>query len=686
MATQLKIFLLFTFLFLNSVVTQPVPLLSSQTEWRALLDLRSSLGISAKDWHKKANPCLNWTGIECKNGHLTGINLSGLRRTVKGKLNPRFAVDSLPEFPLLSRFNSSGFSLRGSIPDWLGQKLSNLEVLDLRSSSIYGSIPSSIGSLSRLSSLYLSYNSITGSMPTTLEKLLSLSILDLSQNLLTGQIPSEISALGNLSKLDLSSNFLSGGIPPYFGSLSSLKQLNLSNNSLSSFIPAQLGNLSQLVELDLGFNSLFGSLPKELGGLRSLRKLLIGNNELEGSLPDGLFQKLTQLEDLVLCRNYFVDTLPDAIWSMPHLKYLDVSGNNLTGRFPNHTASFNVTDAVFNFSNNLFYGNLSSGFGKLHIIDVSSNYFVGSAPNDTGIKILLSNNCFSSVPGQKNLEACSKFYADRNISFGNDNGSEPPSIQPTKSRKRLAYVMIGVFGGLGFVIVLTGILLLLKACNIGSTNHQRQNPNAHPHPLQEGGIEPPSKVFIDLSGLGESFTYEQMLQSTCNFSTENLIQQGHSGDLFRGTLEGGHPVVVKRVDLHSIRKESFMSELELFSKVTHPRLVPLVGHCLEDENEKFLVYKYMPNGDLSNAFYRVTNAEEGLQSLDWITRLKIAIGAAEALSYLHHECTPPVVHRYYITYKIYICVFGRLTLYLCMFLFLVALICWDLASQTSIYI
>ncbi|KAK4382743.1 putative LRR receptor-like serine/threonine-protein kinase [Sesamum angolense] len=624
MEARLKILLLFMFLIHNSVAAQPVPRLSSEAEWRALLDLRSSLGIRAKDWHKKANPCLNWTGIECKDGHVTGITLSGLRRTREGRLNPRFAIDSLPNFPLLSTFNSSGFELPGQIPEWLGDRLSNLELLDLRSSSIYGSIPSSLGSLSRLSSLYLSNNLIAGNMPTALGKLFSLSVLDLSQNSLTGQIPGEISALGNLSRLDLSSNYLSGEIPLSFGSLSTLKQLNLSNNSLSAFIPAQLGNLSQLIELDLGFNSFLGSLTKELGGLRSLRKMLVGNNRLEGSLLDGLFQELARLEYLVLCENSFVETLPDAIWSMSNLKYLDVSGNNLTGVFPKLVASVNV-----------------------RVVDVSSNYFEGSAPNDTGIKIILTNNCFSSVSGQRNSEACLNFYSERGLYFGNDSGREPlepPLVQPSKSRKRLVYVMVGVFGGLGFIVILiTGILLLLKVCNTGSTNHQRDNSNVRP--VAGGGIEPSHKVFIDLSNVGESFTYEQMLVATCNFSTENLIKQGHSGDLFRGTLEGGYSVVVKRVDLRSTGGESVMSELDLFGRVLHPRLVPLVGHCLEDEHEKFLVYKYMPNGDLSNAMYRLTNAEEDLQSLDWITRLKIAIGAAEALSYLHHECTPPVVHR-----------------------------------------
>ena len=90
-----------------------------------------------------------------------------------------------------------------------------------------------------------------------------------------------------------------------------------------------------------------------------------------------------------------------------------------------------------------------------------------------------------------------------------------------------------------------------------------------------------------------------------------------------------------------------MMELDVLNKVSHMRLVPLLGHCLEHDSEKLLVYKYMPNGDLYNSLYRVTNLEDdNLQSLDQITRLKIAIGAAEGLSYLHHECSPPLVHRY----------------------------------------
>ncbi|GFP98429.1 probable LRR receptor-like serine/threonine-protein kinase at2g16250 [Phtheirospermum japonicum] len=597
-----KIFLLFlTFLFLNSVSTQ------SQTEFRALLDLRSSLGISAKNWHKKANPCSNWTGIKCsENGHVTRINLSGLKRTRLAKRNPQFAIESLPSFTFLSSFNSSGFLLPGSIPVWLGHGLSNLEILDLRSSSITGSIPSSVGSLSRLKYLCLSNNSITGNMPTALGNLVKLSVLDLSQNLLTGQIPKEIVSLKkNLNELDLSSNFLSGSIPSEFGSFSSLTLLNLSNNSLSGSIPGELGNLSRLVELDLGYNSLVGPLPMGLEGLTSLRRMIIGNNLLEGSFLDSPFRKLSRLE------------------------YLDVSMNNLTGNlsnvFPNVARA-----AVFNFSNNHFYGNLRFGPGMFRAVDMSNNYFEGPAPNASGINVTLTNNCFSGLPGQRNNEVCRNFYSDRGLSY--NNGNVPRPLEPRRIR-RLVYIMIGVFSGLGLIIVLTGTFLFLRSRSIRRANQESQNSNTGPA----------RKAFT-----GVSFTYEQMRVATGDFRLENLIKQGHSGDLFKGTLEGGPKVVVKRVDLRSVRtNEAFMSELEFCGKVVHPRLVPLVGHCLEDENEKFLVYKYMANGDLSNALYRGVDGEEeeGVQSLDWITRLKIAIGAAEVLSYLHHECDPPLVHR-----------------------------------------
>lgn len=613
MATQrvnLQIALLF--LVIQSLLAQRVPL-GSPTELSALLDLRSSLGLRGKDWPIKSDPCSFWIGIDCRNGRVIGINVSGLRRTRVGRLNPRFAVDSLSRLTFLTSFNSSGFSLPGSIPDWFGQRLNELQMLDLRSSSLVGPIPPSLGNMTRLSFLHLSGNSLTGVIPSSLGQFSLLSVLDLSQNLLTGSIPLSFASLQNLTHLDLSSNNLSGPILADLGSLSNLRLLNLSNNSLTSTIPKQLGSLSKLVELNLGSNSFTGSLPREL------------------------FARLNELQALLLSRNNLDGALPDDLWVLPKLSVLDVSMNNFTGQF--QKLSLKQNTSVFNFSNNLFFGDVGLLVGNVSSIDLSNNYLQGKVDNNTGRNATLARNCLQMLPNQRSVDDCRVFYETRGLSF--DNFGNP---DPQKRNKRVVYVIAGLCGGIGFIVILVFLMVMIvRACDNGITD---QRGNANVRPITEMDTPALPKVSINLSGLGESFSYENIVQATNDFNETNLIKKGHSGDLFRGVLEGGFYVVIKRINLGSFSKESYLSELELFGKVAHTRMVPLLGHCLENENEKFLVYKYMPNGDLSNSLFRVTDLEDGrLQSLDWITRLKIAIGAAEGLSYLHSECSPPLVHR-----------------------------------------
>lgn len=639
MEVQFKIGIVFVFILLNSVVLAQQSRLSSTSEWRALLELRSSLGIRAREWRRKVNPCLNWTGISCRDGRVTGINLSGLRRTRQGQANPRFEVDSLANFTALERFNSSGFSLPGSIPDWFGERLSALQVLDLSSSSIIGVIPPSLGSLSRLSHLSLSNNSITGTIPPAFGRLLLLQSLDLSGNLLAGSIPTNaFSPLKKLTSLNLSSNYLSGSILVEFGSLHSLKFLSLSSNSVSGSIPNQLGNLSHLVELDLGQNYLSGSLPEVLGRLRNLEKLLIGNNQLEGEIPVTLFSNHTRLKEVVLRGNNLGGELPKNFLSSSHLKFLDISGNNFTGGLPN-LMSFNATGASLNFSNNKFYGNLSR-IGNFRSIDLSNNYFQGLFVPSSSVNI--TNNCLQNVASQRSYEDCRIFYAERDLVFGNDTKNR--SKQSHGRRKKLIFILVGVIGGFLVLLLLAIIALYWK---IRSNRTPIQSESANVRPVQEAANSgPPDKVSVDLSALGEPFMHEKILEATNHFGEANLMKHGHSGDIYRGTLENGCPVVIKKVNLQSLESKSYTLELEFYRDFNHPRFTPLLGHCLDQESDKCLVYKCMPNGDLSNSLCRVSNSDsEDVQSLDWITRLKIAIGTAEALSYLHHECHPPLVHR-----------------------------------------
>lgn len=636
----------FFFLFVHTLQQQ---LLVSRQERLSLIQLRSSLGLRARDWPIKSDPCSSWEGIQCTNGRVTGINISGFTRTRRGSQNPQFSVDALRNLTLLSSFNASNFAMPGLIPDWFGLQLPSLQVLDLRSCLIHGAIPLTLGNLSGATELYLSNNKLTSAVPPSLGQLTGLSVLDLSRNLLTGSIPATFGNLGNLTVLDMSANLLSGAIPLGILSLPRLQFLNLSGNSLSSSIPAPLGDLSNLVELDLGFNSLSGPVPSDLRGLRSLRRMAFGNNFLSGSLPEDLFSSLTQLQIVDLSHNGFSGELPGVLWSIPSLQFLDVSVNNFTGMLPNVSSSPKATAVLLNVSLNLLYGPLTSVIGRFGFTDLAGNYFEGPVPIYAQGNTFLGRNCLRNVADQRVAQDCASFYTDRNLSF--DNFGEPNTTQPTASPEsknkshKSVIILASVLGGVGLlaVVILIAVLLIVCKRKRVSTNERGIGMGTIP----AGRSSPPPGAPLNYSTLGDAFTYRQILQAVSEFTDANLIKHGHSGDLFSGKLEGGIPVVIKKMDLQSsVKKETHVSELEVLSKVSHPRLVPLLGHCLENENEKFLVYKRMPNGDLSSSLFKKSkHDDDSLQSLDWITRLKIAIGTAEGLSYLHQECSPPLVHR-----------------------------------------
>ncbi|XP_071697259.1 probable LRR receptor-like serine/threonine-protein kinase At2g16250 [Rutidosis leptorrhynchoides] len=588
-----------------------------RAERAALLQLRASLGIRSKEWPIKLIPCLNWVGISCQNGSVIGINISGFKRTRVGSKNPQFAIDSLANLTSLLSFNASRFSLPGSIPYMLGLQLKTLQVLDLRFCQISGSIPFSVGNFSNLIELYLSDNSLTGSIPSSLGQLSRLSVLDLSKNTLTGLIPYSFGSLVNLSSLDMSFNYLSGVIPESFGNLPNLKYLNLSGNSLSSSLPTQLGNISNLSVLDLGSNSFSGNLPLEFGNLSHLQRLALGKNVLTGNLPESL-------------------------WLLPNLTFFDASDNNFTGPLPNLDLNGNVSPKVFNLSNNSFYGNITNVFRGFSSVDLSYNYLQGMVPDYARAVASLNRNCLN-LTDQRSVGECATFYSLLDLpfdNFGQPNGTISPPKKDHKSNKK--WIILGAALG-GVVVIILFVILLIICCRKSRANSPRRT-GVGPAPTD--AVPPPQGVGLDLSNLGDSFTYQQLVSASGDFNDANLIKTGHSGDLFRGVLEGGVPVVIKRFGMSSGIKDSYMAELDVFSKISHTRFVPLLGHCLENENQKFLIYKYMPNGDLSSSLYRKNESDDdSLQSLDWITRLKIALGAAEGLSYLHHECTPPLVHR-----------------------------------------
>ena len=243
--------------------------------------------------------------------------------------------------------NNTNWGSSAHIDSWHGVTLSGNRVaeLQLRENNLIGSIPSSLGSLTRLRALYLWDNQLTGSIPSSLGSLTNLTDLDLSDNQLTGSIPSSLGGLTNLKELGLWGNQLTGSIPSSLGSLTNLTDLHLSDNQLTGSIPSSLGSLTNLKELGLWGNQLTGSIPSSLGSLINLTRLWASNNHFTGSIPSSLGS--LNLTELSLWGNRLRGAIPAALCKFRDKINPQQGGHNLPCRRSSATsaAALSVSDA-----------------------------------------------------------------------------------------------------------------------------------------------------------------------------------------------------------------------------------------------------------------------------------------------------------------------------------------------------
>ncbi|KAL5210976.1 hypothetical protein ABZP36_006599 [Zizania latifolia] len=193
------------------------------------------------------------------------------------------------------------------------------------------------------------------------------------------------------------------------------------------------------------------------------------------------------------------------------------------------------------------------------------------------------------------------------------------------------------------------------------------------HSGQRHAPPPPHEAL----GLGKgTFTYEELAAATGNFSQANLLGQGGFGYVHKGVLPGGKEVAVKQLQSGSGQGErEFQAEVDIISRVHHRHLVSLVGYCIAGAR-RMLVYDFVPNKTLEFhlhgqslslslpchcCFKTIIVASEqeltwlvssdppvagkGLPVMPWPTRLRIALGAAKGLAYLHEDCDPRIIHR-----------------------------------------
>lgn len=142
------------------------------------------------------------------------------------------------------------------------------------------------------------------------------------------------------------------------------------------------------------------------------------------------------------------------------------------------------------------------------------------------------------------------------------------------------------------------------------------------------------------------FTLAELKVICQNFSSNNFIGEGGFGPVHKGFIDDklrpglkAQPVAVKLLDLEGLQgHREWLTEVIFLGQLRHPHLVKLIGYCCEDEH-RLLVYEYMPRGSLENQLFRRYSV-----SLPWSTRMKIALGAAKGLAFLH-EAEKPVIYR-----------------------------------------
>ena len=136
--------------------------------------------------------------------------------------------------------------------------------------------------------------------------------------------------------------------------------------------------------------------------------------------------------------------------------------------------------------------------------------------------------------------------------------------------------------------------------------------------------------------------FSDLMKATNNFHKDNTIGSGRTGTMYRAVLPEGQNLIVKRLQDSQRLEKEFASEMTTLGSLKHHNLVPLFGFCMAGK-ERLLVYEYMEHGMLYDQLH--PSEPEASSILDWPLRLKIGIGAAKGLAWLHHNCNPRIIHR-----------------------------------------
>ncbi|XP_010247019.1 PREDICTED: receptor protein kinase TMK1-like [Nelumbo nucifera] len=600
---------------------------------------------------------------------------------------PSDFVNGLTSLRVLSLDNNPLNASTGwSIPSEL-QSSAQLTNLSLMGCNLVGSVPDFLGSMPSLTVLKLSYNNLTGEIPASFNQS-QLQILWINNQVgdkMTGPIDVIVN-IPSLTQIWLHGNKFSGTIPEGIGQLSSLTDLDLNSNQLVGLIPKSMAGM-QLQKLDLSNNMLMGPIPDFkfdnfsydgnsfcqsiglpcapevtalldfLGGVQfpsNLASAWRGNDpcvdpwlglscqsnkvsvinlpgrNLGGILSSSLGE-LDSLSEIRLAENHLTGPIPTNLTGLKSLKLLDLSGNNIEPPLPKFSESVKVVID----GNPLFNGNQSA------------------TP--------------SSSPGTSNSPSSSS------PTKGSESNSGAPSEGNSKSKGSKGLKLVFIVAPLACFAFLVVLLVPLSICYCKKRKHAFQAPSSFVvHPRDPSDPENMVKIVVSnntngrlsnltesssqslYSGMGESHVIEtgnliisvQVLRNvTRNFAPENELGRGGFGVVYKGELDDGTKIAVKRMEAGVISNKAldeFQAEIGVLSKVRHRHLVSLLGYSIEGI-ERLLVYEYMPQGALSKHLFHWKSLN--LEPLSWKRRLNIALDVARGMEYLHTLAHQSFIHR-----------------------------------------
>ncbi|KAL5975270.1 hypothetical protein ACLOJK_031949 [Asimina triloba] len=177
-----------------------------------------------------------------------------------------------------------------------------------------------------------------------------------------------------------------------------------------------------------------------------------------------------------------------------------------------------------------------------------------------------------------------------------------------------------------------------------AVDHRRRQSHANRTSLEGEQLRLEYSFLRKVAGLPTNFRYDELEAATDNFQA--LLGRGASGSVFKGILNDGTPIAVKRIEAAERGDAEFRSEVMAIAGVQHVNLVRLLGYCCVLGRSRFLVYEYVHNGSLDAWIFPKQSFRGSCRDecLPWPLRYRVAIDVAKALAYLHHDCRSRILH------------------------------------------